>query len=84
MYKETLLKKFLIRTTKCRLWAHIMQVSFTILQLIENSFNDTNSISFWSLAGPFRRFSMHMWQNACANTVRRVMVCEVYFPFSKI
>ena len=37
-----------------------------------------------TLAGPFRRFSMHMWQNAYANTVRYVMVSDVYFPFSKI
>ena len=35
------------------------------------------------VTGPFRRFSMHMWQNARANTVRRVMVCDIYFPFSK-
>ena len=34
--------------------------------------------------GPFRRFSTHVWQNACANTVMRAMVCDVYFPFSKI
>ena len=33
--------------------------------------------------GPFRKFSTRMWQNACANTVRRAMVCDVYFPFSK-
>ena len=32
-------------------------------------------------AGSFRRFSMHVWQNACANTVRRVMLWDVYFPF---
>ena len=35
-------------------------------------------------AGPFRRFSMCVWQNACVNTIRRVMVCDVYFTFSKI
>ena len=34
--------------------------------------------------GPFRRFSMHVWQNACTNTVRRAMVCDVHFPFSKM
>ena len=34
--------------------------------------------------GPFRRFSMHMWQNARTSTVRHAMVCDVYFPFSKI
>ena len=33
---------------------------------------------------PFRRFSIRVWQNAPANTVRRVMVCDVYFPFTKI
>ena len=27
---------------------------------------------------------MCMWQNAHANTVRHAMVCDVYFPFSKI
>ena len=27
---------------------------------------------------------MHVWQNAHANTVRRAMACEVYFPFFKI
>ena len=26
---------------------------------------------------------MYMWQNACVNTVRHAMVCNVYFPFSK-
>ena len=36
-----------------------------------------------ALTGPFRRFSMRMWQNARANTVRRAMECNVYFPFSK-
>ena len=35
------------------------------------------------LAGPFRRFSTSMWQNACANTVRSAMVCNIYFPFLK-
>ena len=34
--------------------------------------------------GPFRRFSMCVWQIAHTNTVRRAMVCNVYFPFSKI
>ena len=34
-------------------------------------------------AGPFRRFSTHVWQNARANVVRCAMVCDVYFPFSK-
>ena len=29
---------------------------------------------FQQLAGPFRRFSMCMWQNACVNTVRHAMV----------
>ena len=24
-----------------------------------------------------------MWQNACVNTVKRAMVCDVYFSFSK-
>ena len=33
------------------------------------------------ITGPFRRFSRHMWQNTCVNTVRRAMVCDVYFPF---
>ena len=32
---------------------------------------------------PFRKFSTRMWQNARANTVRRAMVCDAYFPFSK-
>ena len=26
---------------------------------------------------------MRVWQNACANTVRRAMVCDVHFPFLK-
>ena len=25
-----------------------------------------------------------MWQNAHVNTVRRAMMCDVYFPFPKI
>ena len=35
-------------------------------------------------SGPFRRFSTCKWQNACINTVMRVMVCDVYFPFPRI
>ena len=35
-------------------------------------------------AGPFRRFSMCMWQNVHVNIVRRAMMCDVYFPFIKI
>ena len=35
-------------------------------------------------AGSFRRFSICVWQNACINTVRRAMVCNVYFPFCQI
>ena len=27
---------------------------------------------------------MRAWQNARVNTARRAMVCDVYFPFSKI
>ena len=34
--------------------------------------------------GPFRRFSVRVWLNAFVNTVRHAMVCDVYFPFSKI
>ena len=29
------------------------------------------------------RFSTRVWQNARVNTVRRALVCDVYFPFSK-
>ena len=56
-------------------------------------FNETelpDKESFYSelnkegITGPFRRFSMHVWQNARINTARRAMVCDVYFPFSKI
>ena len=43
---------------------------------------DNNDFSM-IMAGPFRRFSTRVWQNARANTVRRAMVCDVYFPFSK-
>ena len=35
-------------------------------------------------SGPFRGFSMRVWQNACVNTVRHAVVCDVFFPFSKI
>ena len=34
--------------------------------------------------GPFRRFSTRVWQNADVNTIKRAMVCGVYFPFPKI
>ena len=30
------------------------------------------------------KFSTRVWQNARANTVRRAMVCDVHFPFSKM
>ena len=47
----------------------------------------TGLICFYSNSdintGPFRRFSTLVWQNACANTVRRAMVCDAYVPFSK-
>ena len=34
--------------------------------------------------GAFKRFPMHVWQNACTNTVRSAMVHDVHFPFSKM
>ena len=34
--------------------------------------------------GSFRRFSTRVWQNADVNTIKRAMVCDVYFPFPKI
>ena len=52
------------------------------------SFSKSSSINLKCLlmvtSGPFTRFSTCVWQNACANIVRGAMVCEVYFPFSKI
>ena len=33
-----------------------------------------------TLLGDFQ----HVWQNACVNSVREVMVWDVYFPFPKI
>ena len=35
-----------------------------------------------NFSDPFRRFSMHVWQNTGVNTVTRAMVCDVYFLFS--
>ena len=35
------------------------------------------------MPGAFRRFSTCVWQNARANTVRRAMVCDVYFLSQK-
>ena len=35
------------------------------------------------LAGPFRRFSTRVRQNAHINNVRRAIVCDLYFPFLK-
>ena len=32
-------------------------------------------------AGPFRRFSTRVWQNACINTVRRVMRILLFLKF---
>ena len=31
--------------------------------------------------GPLTRFSTRAQQNACVNTVRRAMMCYIYFPF---
>ena len=42
-----------------------------------------SNFAYITYAGPFRSFSTRVWQNARANTVRRAMVCDVYFPFSK-
>ena len=37
------------------------------------------------IAGPFRRFSTQLWQKACINAIRCVMVCYVYIiSFFKI
>ena len=36
-----------------------------------------------SEAGSSRKFSIHMWQNACVNNVRHAMVCDVHFSFSE-
>ena len=41
-------------------------------------------INITTPSGSFRRFSTCMRQNARINTVRRVMVSDVYFPFSNI
>ena len=54
----------------------------------DKSFSKSSSINLKCLlmvtSGPFRKFSAHVWQNACTNTVRHEMVCKVYFPFPKI
>ena len=52
-------------------------------RIIIDSTSHNGSLNNASVAGPFRRFSMCVWQNTCANSVRRAMVCDVYFPFSK-
>ena len=39
--------------------------------------------TIFAIPGPFR-FSTPVWQSAPGNTVRCAMVCEDYFPFSKI
>ena len=33
-------------------------------------------------SGPFTRFSTCVLQNACVNTARHAMVCNVYFPLT--
>ena len=35
------------------------------------------------LIRPFQEFSMHVWQNAHANTFMHAMVCDVFFFFLK-
>ena len=44
---------------------------------------ETVDTDILATSGPFRRFSTRVWQNAHANTVRRAIVCDFYFPFSK-
>ena len=39
---------------------------------------------FRRYAGPFMRFSIHVWQNAHVNNIRHAMACDLYFSFSKI
>ena len=47
-----------------------------LLQIICNTMNISNRIQI---------FNMHVrWQDACVNTVKHVLVCDVYFSFSKI
>ena len=41
-------------------------------------------INYLYNAGPFWRFSTCAWQNACVNSVRSAMVCDVYISLSKI
>ena len=42
------------------------------------------SFKIYTLAGPVRRFSTHMWQNVYINIIRCGMKCDVYFPFLKV
>ena len=55
----------------------------TIVLIMAACFSIKNDILVM-FSGPFRRFSMLVWQNARADTVRRAMVCDVCFLFSKI
>ena len=44
----------------------------------------SNWFLYVTMSGPFRIFPTLVWQNAHENSVRRAMVCDVYFSFSKI
>ena len=47
-----------------------------LLQIICNTMSISNRIQI---------FNMHVtWQDACVNTVKHALVCDVYFTFSKI
>ena len=60
---------------------HLGSLYQTIIYL--NLWCTTLIISKWLVAGPFRRFSTHVWQNARVNNIRRVMVYDEYFFYVK-
>ena len=56
-------------------------------KLSVSSWNKKVKILSWHMKvglGPFKRFLTCMSENAHANAVRCAMVCDVYFPFTKI
>ena len=61
--------------TKTPSWYEIGSLPSLLEQTVKN-----DSVRY-DLSGPSRRFSMRMWQNTCINTVRCVMVCDVYFSY---
>ena len=62
----------------------LLLLKFFIFYSLDIVGTSLESILLCHNAGPFRKFSKRLLQNACENTVRHRMVCDVYFTIPNI